>query len=139
MIYNAAVIYEAEGRYDDAVRVLSDAVGAVKAQTTITPARRRTLAVLYQLLGQIDRDEDNYSAAINTFRTMAELGPEEDQRARRLIVDAYRASHDLAHALAEAQKGLADYPKDRNLKISQAMLYSENNQPDQAARPCVRC
>ncbi len=48
-------IYEAEERYDDAIRVLSDAVAGVKAQAEVTPARRRTLAILYQLLGNSTR------------------------------------------------------------------------------------
>jgi len=134
VIYNEATIYEAEGRYEDAIRVLSDAVTAVKAQASADPSRRRTLAILYQLLGQLYRDEENYTAAISTFRQMVDLGPEEDRRARLLIIDAYRASHDLSHAFDEAQKALAAYPNDRNLRINQALLYGENNQPDQAAQ-----
>ena len=134
IIYNEAAIYQAQGRYDDAIRVLSDAVAGVKTQAEFTPARRRTLAILYQLLGQLYRDQQNFTAAINTFLEMAKLGPEEDQRTRPLIIDAYRASRNLTRALEEARRAAADYPKDRSIKIAQAMLHGDNRQPDQAAQ-----
>ena len=133
VLYNEAVIYEAQERYDDAIRVLSDAVAGVKAQAEITPARRRTMAILYQLLGQLYQDTQNYMAAINTFREMVKLGPEEDRRGRLLIIDSYRADRDLGPAFDETRKALADYPHDRSLSIDQAMLYGDNNQSDRAA------
>lgn len=134
VIYNEAAIYEAEEHYDDAVRVLSNAVADVKAESEFAPARRRSLGILYQLLGQLYRDEQNYPAAINTFQEMVRLGPEEDLRARMLIIDAYRASHDLPHAFDEANKALNGHPHDRSLLISQALLYGENKQPELAAQ-----
>jgi predicted Zn-dependent protease len=133
VIYNEALIYQDEGRFDDAVRVLSDAVAATKSETEVTPSRRRTLAILYQLLGQIYSDADKTSSAVGALQEMAKLGPEEDRRARWLIVDTYRTARDLPRAFDEASKGLKDYPDDRALRISQALLYGENNQPDQAA------
>jgi tetratricopeptide (TPR) repeat protein len=133
VIYNEAQIYQDEGRFDDGIRVLSDAVSATKSQTDVTPARRRTLAFLYQLLGQIYGADDKPASAVGALQEMAKLGPEEDRRARWLIVDVYRSSHDLPHAFDEAGQALKTYPDDRPLRISQALLYGENNQPDQAA------
>jgi tetratricopeptide (TPR) repeat protein len=134
VIYNEAAVYEAEEHYDDAVRVLSTAVADVKAESEFAPARRRSLGILYQLLGQLYRDEQNYSAAINTFEEMVRLGPEEDLRARMLMIDTYRANHDLPHAFDEANKALNEHPRDRGLLISQALLYGENKQPELAAQ-----
>ena len=134
VIYNEAAVYEAEEHYDDAVHVLSDAVAEVKAESEFAPARSRSLAILYQLLGQLYRDEQNYMAAINTFGEMMRLGPEEDLRARMLIIDTYRANRDLPHAFEETGKALTEHPHDRGLLISQAILYGENKQPEQAAQ-----
>jgi tetratricopeptide (TPR) repeat protein len=134
VIYNEAAVYEAEEHYDDAVRVLSNAVADVKAESEFAPARRRSLGILYQLLGQLYRDERNYPAAINTFEEMVRLGPEEDLRARMMMIDTYRASHDLPHAFDEANKALNDHPRDRGLLISEALLYGENKQPELAAQ-----
>ncbi|MBZ5699019.1 MAG: tetratricopeptide repeat protein [Acidobacteriia bacterium] len=132
VIYYEASIYEAEGRFEDSIRVLSDAVTAVKAQSEFTPARRRTLAILYQQLGQLYREVSNYVAAVNTFEEMLRLGPEEDRRARVMIIDTYRAARDIPKALDASRKALEAYPKDRPIQTVQALLYGENAQTDQA-------
>jgi tetratricopeptide (TPR) repeat protein len=122
VIYNEAAVYEAEEHYDDAVRVLSGGVAELKSESEFAPARRRSLGILYQLLGQLYRDQQNYAAAINTFEEMVRLGPEEDLRARMMIIDTYRANRDLPHAFDEASKALSEHPRDRGLLISQAIL-----------------
>jgi tetratricopeptide (TPR) repeat protein len=130
--YYEASIYEDQGRLDDAVRVLSDAVTAVKTESEFTPARRRTLAILYQQLGQLYRQIGNYTAAVNTFEEMLRLGTEEDRRARVMIIDTYREARDISKALDAAHKAADAYPKDRSILIAQALLLGENAQADQA-------
>jgi tetratricopeptide (TPR) repeat protein len=132
VIYYESSIYQAEGRFEDAIRVLSDAVTGVKAQSEFTPSRRRTLAILYQQLGQLYREVSNYSAAVNTFEEMLRLGPEEDRRARLMIIDTYRAARDIPKALDASRKAIEAYPKDRAIRTTQALLYGENAQTDQA-------
>lgn len=134
VIYNEAAIDEAEEHYDDAVHILSDAVAQVKSESEFAPARRRSLGVLYQLLGQLYRDEQNDSAAINTFHEMVQLGPEEDLRGRMLIIETYRSDHDLTHAFEETSEALSAHPKDRGLLITEAVLYGENKQPELATQ-----
>jgi tetratricopeptide (TPR) repeat protein len=131
VIYYEAAIYEDEGRFDDSIRVLSDAVAVVKTESEFTPSRRRSLAILYQQLGQLYRETSNYSAAVNTFEEMLRLGPEEDRRARVLIIETYRDARDVPKALDAARKAAEAYPKDRPILISQALLLGENLQADQ--------
>src|SRR5258708_20006278 len=90
-MYNEAMLYQAQGRYEDAIRVLSNALTGIKSQSAALPSRRRSLAILYQQLGQLYRDTQNYQAAIYTFEELGHLGEEEDRRARILIMDTYRA------------------------------------------------
>ena len=130
VIYYEASIYEAEARFDDGIRVLSDAVASEKAESDSTPSRRRTLAILYEELGQLYREAQNYTAAANTFSEMVQLGPEEDRRAQVLLIDTYRAARDLPHALETAQKAVAAYPNDRDIRANQALLFGENDQTD---------
>jgi tetratricopeptide (TPR) repeat protein len=133
VVYNEATLYEDQGRFGDALHVASDALAAVK-NGDVTPARRRNLAVLYQLIGRVNRDSENYSAAISAFQQMQQLGPEEDLRARVLIVESYKDARDLTSAFSEINKALGVYPNDRSLKINQALLYGQNGQPDVAAK-----
>jgi tetratricopeptide (TPR) repeat protein len=130
--YYEASIYEDEGRLDDSIRVLSDGVTAVKTESEFTPSRRRTLAILYQQLGQLYRETSNYTAAVNTFEEMLRLGTEEDRRARVMIIDTYRDARDISKALDAARKAVDAYPKDRSILTARALLFGENAQTDQA-------
>lgn len=132
VIYYEASIYEDQGRFDDSIRVLSDAVAVVKTESEFTPSRRRSLAILYQQLGQLYRETSNYGAAVNTFEEMLRLGAEEDRRARVLIIETYKDARDIPKALDAAKKAADTYPKDRPILITQALLLGQNLQADQA-------
>ena len=134
VMYNEAMLYQAQGRYDDAIRVLADAVTGVKGQSPVLPSRRRSLAILYQQLGQTYQQKQNYAAAIYTYEELAHLGDEEDRRARLLIISAYREAKDLPKALQATREAMAKYPTDPAIKTRLAMLLGENGQPDEAAK-----
>jgi tetratricopeptide (TPR) repeat protein len=134
VMYNEAMLYQAQGRYEDAIRVLSNAVTDIKGQSPAVPSRRRSLAILYQQLGQLYRDTQNYQAAIYTFEELGHLGEEEDRRARMMIMDTYRAAKDLPKALQTGKEALAKYPADPAIRTSHALLLGENGQTDDAVK-----
>ncbi|MGH9743666.1 MAG: tetratricopeptide repeat protein [Candidatus Acidiferrum sp.] len=134
VMYNEAMLYEAQGRYDDAIRVLTDAITGLKTESAVQPSRRRSLAILYQQLGQLYRDNQNFSAAVNTYKDMGQLGDEEDRRARVLIMDTYRAAKDLPKALEAGKDAVAKYPTDSAVITSNALLLGENGQTDEAVK-----
>ena len=134
VMYNEAMLYQAQGRYEDAIRVLSDAVTGIKGQSPAVPSRHRSLAILYQQLGQLYRDTQNYQAAIYTFEELGHLGEEEDRRARTMIMDTYRAAKDLPKALQTGKEALAKYPADPSIRTSHALLLGENGQTDDAVK-----
>ncbi len=134
VMYNEAMLYEAQGRYEDAIRVLSEAVTGVKGQSVSMPSRRRSLAVLYQQLGQLYRERQNFAAAVNTYVELGRLGEEEDRRARLLIIEAYKMGKDLPKALQAGKEACAKYPKDPAIKSSYALLLGETNQTEEAVK-----
>ena len=134
VMYNEAMLYQAQGRFEDAIRVLSDAVTGIKAERSVLPTRRRSLAILYQQLGQLYRDTQNYQAAIFTYDELGHLGEDEDKRARLLVMDTYRAAKDLPRALANGQDAVAKYPGDAAIRTSDALLLGENGQTDEAVK-----
>jgi tetratricopeptide (TPR) repeat protein len=134
ILYNEAMIYESQGRYEEAIRVLSDAITGVKSQSTVLPSRRRSLAILYQQLGMLYRDVQNFQAAIYTFQELAHLGEEEDRRARPLMMDTYRLARDLTKALAAGREAIAKYPNDPSVRSTYALLLGENQQTDEAVK-----
>jgi tetratricopeptide (TPR) repeat protein len=134
VMYNEAMLYQSQGRYDDAIRVLSDAVTGIKSQSNALPSRRRSLAILYQQLGMLYRDTQNYQAAIYTFQELGHLGEEEDHRARILLMDTYRLAKDLPKALQVGREAIVKYPNDPSIRQSQALLLAENQQTDEAIK-----
>jgi tetratricopeptide (TPR) repeat protein len=134
VMYNEAMLYEAQGRYEDAIRVLSEAVTGVKGQSVSMPTRRNSLSVLYQQLGGLYRETQNYQAAVNTYEELGRLGDEEDRHARILIVDAYSSAKDQPRALQAGKEAIAKYPKDPAIKARYALLLGETNQTDEAAK-----
>jgi tetratricopeptide (TPR) repeat protein len=131
VIYSEAMIYEAQGRFDDAVKVVNAAVDTVKA--TPAPSNRRTLAILYEQLARLYREMEDNAAAMKALNDLAALGPEESERAALLIIDTYRADRDLTHALDAATRGEAQYPHDRDIHISHALLLGDKGDADAAA------
>ena len=134
VLYNEAIIYESQGRYEDAIRVLTDALTRVKSQSTVLPSRRRTLAILYQQLGQLYRDTQNIPAAVASYQELAHLGDEEDRRARLLLMETYHQAKDMAKALQIGKESVAKYPNDAAISSSYAMMLGENQQTDEAVR-----
>src|SRR5215467_5391962 len=134
VMYNEGMLYESQGRYDDAIRVLSDAVTGIKGQTPTMPSRKRSLSILYQQLGQLYRETQNYQAAIYTFEELGHLGEEEDRRARVLIMDTYRAAKDLPRGLQTGKEAMAKYPADPAVRTQYALILGENGQTDDAVR-----
>lgn len=134
VLYNEAMIYESQGRFEDAIRVLSDALTGVKSQSRVLPTRRRSLSILYEQLGRLYRDTQNFQAAIYTFQELGRLGEEEDRRARYFIMDTYRQARDLPKALQTGREAIAKYPDDQSLRSSLAMLLGDAQQPDEALK-----
>lgn len=134
VMYNEGMLYESQGRYEDAIRVLSDAVAGIKGQSPTVASRRRTLSVLYQQLGQLYREDQNYQTAIYTFEELGHLGDEEDRRARLMIMDTYRAAKDLPKALQTGKEAMTKYPADPGIRTSYALLLGENEQTDDAVK-----
>jgi tetratricopeptide (TPR) repeat protein len=134
IMYNEAMLYEAQGRYEDAIRVLSDAISGVKGQSAVLPTRRRSLAVLYQQLGQLYRDRQSYQAAAYTYEELGHLGDEEDRRSRMLLMDTYREARDLPRALQVGKDAVAKYPKDPAVQSREASLLGENGQTEEAVK-----
>jgi tetratricopeptide (TPR) repeat protein len=125
ILYNEALLYEDQGRYDDAIKVLSDSIAGIKSQGG--EANPNALGILYEQLGRAYSEAQNYPDAIDTFEEMAKLGPDVQKRAEILLINAYRDSRDIDHAIAEGKKALDASPKDTDLSITLAMLYADKS------------
>jgi tetratricopeptide (TPR) repeat protein len=136
VLYNEALLYEDEGQYGEAIKILTDSIAGMKAQVQEGKANgsSNALEILYEQLGRVYREAQNYPAAIETFQEMAKLGPDAQKRAQMFLIDTYREDREIDRALAETKKALEAAPKDPNLTVTLAMLYGEKADAPQATK-----
>lgn len=126
VLYNQALLYEDQNRYDDAAKIFADAIASLRVQTG-SQQNTNALTILYEQLGHAYSQERNYPAAIETFEDMGKLGPDAARRSRLLLIETYRADHQIDKAIDQAKQGLAQNPKDQDLTVTLAMLYGEKS------------
>jgi tetratricopeptide (TPR) repeat protein len=116
--YNIAAVYQAQGRYDDAIQVLQDLLKKTeKPDTSYTASEKGNRAVFLERLGTIYRDNNNSQAAIDTFRKMIPLGDDNAQRGYQQIIDTYREAKQWQQATDVAKEATTKLPNDRGLKM----------------------
>ncbi len=134
VLYNEALLYEAQARYKDAIQVLSDAIAGVKAQQQEGQPAPNALTILYEQLGMAYRQSGDFSSAERSFEDMQQLGPASQKRGELLLIDTYRTSGDIKRAIAEAEKARTADPADQSLAVTYAMLLGDNGQTDDATK-----
>ena len=111
--YNMAAVYQAQGRYDDATRLLLDLL----KKTDSSQADRNNRAIFLERLGMIYREQENYTAAVDTFRKLLTLGEENARSGYQEIIDTYREAKDWPQATAVAKEAVQKMPGDRDLRM----------------------
>jgi tetratricopeptide (TPR) repeat protein len=111
--YNMAAVYQAQGRYDDATKLLQDLL----KKTDSSQADRNNRAIFLERLGMIYREEENYTAAVETFRKLLLLGDENARSGYQEIIDTYRDAKQWPQATAVAKEAVQKMPGDRDLRM----------------------
>lgn len=111
--YNMAAVYQAQGRYDDAIALLQDLI----KKTDPNQPDHTNRAIFLERLGVIYRDQENYPAAVDTFRKMLTLGDENERSGYQEIIDTYRDAKQWPQATAVAREAVQKMPNDRDLRM----------------------
>jgi tetratricopeptide (TPR) repeat protein len=116
--YNIAVVYQAQGRYDEAEKILQDLLKKTeKAENSYSQADRNNRGIFIERLGMVYRDQENYQAAVDTFRKMIPLGDENARTGYQDVIDTYREAKQWPEATAAAKEALQKMPNDRELRM----------------------
>lgn len=112
--YNMAAVYQSEGRYDDAIKILQDLL----KKSDGSQADRNNRSIFLERLGMVYREQENYTAAVDTFRKLLTLGGDENARsAYQEIIDTYRDAKQWQQATAVAKEAVQKLPDDRDLRM----------------------
>jgi tetratricopeptide (TPR) repeat protein len=129
--YDIATVYEIQGRYDDAAKILtgllqkSDAPDGNSSQSD-----KNNRAIFLERLGTVYRDQQNDQLALATFRKMLTLGDDNEQRGYQEIIDTYRGAKQWQEATDAAHEATEKLPNDRGLKMVYAAQLADMGQPD---------
>ena len=99
------VVPGAGPRFEDAIRVLSDAVTGVKSQSTVTAVAPAFAGDFVSAAGAaLSRHAELSARRLFTYQELARLGEEEDRRARLLMMDTYHAGERFAEGAADRKR-----------------------------------
>ncbi|MCI0351705.1 MAG: tetratricopeptide repeat protein [Acidobacteriales bacterium] len=131
--YNIALVYEVQGRYDEAVGIIQGLLKkSEKPDGNYNSGERNNRAVFLERLGSVYREMGKPQLAIEAFRRILQLGEENAVRGYQQIIDTYREQKQWQQATSSAQEAVAKFPKDRQLKMLLASQFAENGQGDTA-------
>jgi tetratricopeptide (TPR) repeat protein len=129
--YNIAVVYQAQGRYDEAVKILQDLLKKTeKPDNSYSQSDRNNRGIFIERLGMVYRDQENYPAAVETFRTMIPLGDENARTGYQDVIDTYREAKQWPEATAAAKEALQKLPNDRELRMVLDAQLADTGDPE---------
>ena len=129
--YNIAAVYQAQGRYDEAIQVLQDLLKKTeKPDNNYSQDEKNNRAVFLERLGTIYRDNENDTLAVETFRKMLVLGDDNAERGYQQIIDTYREAKQWQQATDAAKEAVQKLPNDRGLKMVYAAQLADMGQAD---------
>jgi tetratricopeptide (TPR) repeat protein len=129
--YNVAVVYEAQGRYDEAIKILQDLLKKTeKPDTSYSQADRNNRGIFIERLGMVYRDQENYTAAVETFRKMIPLGDDNAKTGYQDVIDTYREAKQWPQATAAAKEAVQKMPDDRELRMVLDAQLADTADPD---------
>jgi tetratricopeptide (TPR) repeat protein len=130
--YNEVNLLEAEGKTADAIARMKDLLNAT-AKKSYTAPDQANRAILLNQLAALYRENDKFPEAVETYRSIIQLDPDNGGRASAQIVETYRQAKDFHKAEQEADAALKKYPNDRTLKMVRASLLADMGRIDEAA------
>jgi tetratricopeptide (TPR) repeat protein len=117
--YNIAVVYEAQARYDEAIKILQDLLKKTeKPDGSYSQGDRNNRGIFIERLGMVYRDQENYSAAVETFRKMLTVGGDDNAKTGyQDIIDTFREAKQWPQATAAAKEAVQKMPDDHDLRM----------------------
>ena len=103
-----------------------------KTEAGSSKGDRNNRAIFIERLGMVYREQQNYSAAIDTFRKMLTLGDENTRSGYQEIIDTYREAKQWPQATAAAKEAVQKLPNDRDLRMVLDAQLADMGQVDQA-------
>jgi tetratricopeptide (TPR) repeat protein len=130
--YNDVSLLEAEGRFPDAIARLRDILAAT-AKKSYSDSDKSNRVFLLTQLAVLYRSNEQFPEAVETYRMIADLMPEEGAKSAAQIIDTYRQARDYTKAEQEAEAAYKNFPGDRAVRLMRASLLADLGRTEEAA------
>jgi tetratricopeptide (TPR) repeat protein len=129
--FNDVNLLEAEGKIPDAIKTLKGILEAT-AKKTYSASEKSSRSYLLQSLAELERNIEQYNAAIDAFHQLAELDPDSGARIAAEIIETYREAKEYPKAEAEGEAAAKKYPNDRFVVTARTSVLSDLGKNEQA-------
>jgi tetratricopeptide (TPR) repeat protein len=129
--YNDVNLLEAEGKIPDAIKTLKGILEAT-AKKSYSASEKSSRGFLLQSLAELQRNIEQYSAAIDAFHQLAELDSDAGARVEAEIIETYREAKEYPKAEVESETAIKKYPSDRFIITARSAVLSDLGKTDQA-------
>jgi tetratricopeptide (TPR) repeat protein len=127
--YNEVRLLVQEGKTPEAITALKGIVDGT-ARRSYDPPQKAARTKMLEELGGLYRTNEQYDQAIDVFRQMVTLDPDNAARASAEVIDTYRLAKDYTKAQQESADAAAKFPNDRVLHEVRAELLSDQGKTD---------
>lgn len=121
VLFNEALIDEAEGRLDQAATILKNLANSTKnSKRQSTADEKSNRAIFLDHLATVYREQGKTAEAIGVYKEMIALGGDNAERGYQGQVDTYREAKMLPEATTAAQQAVQALPKNIDLQLTLA-------------------
>jgi tetratricopeptide (TPR) repeat protein len=129
--YNDVSLFEAEGRTDEAIKLLKEMVEST-TRKSYNPAEKAQRVTLLERLGVLYRSHERTQEAVDTFRQIGELDPDLANRASAQVIETLRQGREYAKAEKEAEAAAVKFPNDRMVQLTRASVLADAGKTNEA-------
>lgn len=126
-----ALLLADEGKFPEAIAALKGVLDST-AKSSYDPQQKATRAGLLDYLGRFYRSNEQYDQAVDSFKQMMALDPDDASKGAAQIIETHREAKDYVKAQQEADAAIATYPEDREIRSERAQLFSDEGKTDAA-------
>jgi tetratricopeptide (TPR) repeat protein len=126
-----ALLLAEEGKLPEALAAMKDVL-EMTAKSSYDPMQKVARAGLFEDLGRLYLRNEQYDQAVDSFKQMGALDPDEAPLAAVQIIEAHIQAKEYAKAQQESDAALAKYPNDVRIHSVRAELSSDQGKTDES-------
>lgn len=133
--YNEALVYDALGRYDEAIKTLKDMLASTEqADGKYDEQAKGNRALFLERLAIVYRESNKTPEAVETYKQVQALGGDFQARGADGLVQTYRDAHQWPEALRAAADAAQAMPTNHDVQLTYASQLGDAGKLEEAIK-----